>query len=355
MDLNTLRMWIYEMNPDELFYRELYQMRMEGKPIEPFIQQYDIKKIQHHHLLIPEVIETIPPQYEDAFFFDLTDSNSIIVQKHNRYSPALFHKHTFFELLYVYDGNCQQKLEEKDCMLSAGDLCIIPPGIRHSITVNDNSIVINVLILKKTLHHIFHTFLSTPNILSAFFLNNIYDMEKNDYIIFHAGNDYEIRQSFLYMLLESINQDKCYYQVISNTLTIVFSLLIRNHEQTAEIPVLNHLSEMQFKLLNYIQTNNSAITLNDVARHFHYTPEYTSKLIKQSTGMTFSDIVQRVRLKKAIDYLENTNLSIAAICGEIGYESPEYFIRLFKKHMKLSPSAYRKQYLAKMSTEDAPE
>lgn len=353
MDVNTIRLQVYEMNPDELFYQEYYELKKEGKPIEPLIQRYGMNEIHRRHLIVPEIEETIPPQYEDSFFFDLTDANSIIVQKHNRYSPALFHKHTFFELLYVYDGNCKQKLEQKDYMLTTGDLCIIPPGIRHSITVNDESIVINVLIRKDTLHSIFHSFLNVPNILSSFFLNNIYAKQKNDYIIFHSGKDYEIRRSFLYMLLESINKEKCYYQIISNTLMLVFGLLIRSHEHTIEMPMLSSQSELQcFHLLSFIQKNSSSITLHDIAKYFHYTPEYTSKLIKQITGMTLTDILLQIRLEKAQDYLTNTNLSIASICEEIGYESPEYFVRLFKKHIGQSPSAYRKQHASQTSSED---
>ncbi|MDO4448486.1 MAG: hypothetical protein Q4B97_09935 [Lachnospiraceae bacterium] len=53
------------------------------------------------HLLIPEVAETIPSEFLDSFFFDTTDKDSIVVQKHNRYSPAIVGKKTaVLESLY---------------------------------------------------------------------------------------------------------------------------------------------------------------------------------------------------------------------------------------------------------------
>ena len=45
--------------------------------------------------------ETIPEVFEDSFFFDLSNNDSIVVQKHERYSPAIEHSHTFFEITYI--------------------------------------------------------------------------------------------------------------------------------------------------------------------------------------------------------------------------------------------------------------
>lgn len=343
MDIETLRLFIYEMNEDEKFYKKYYFAKQQQYSLEKFLSELDMEDVLRRHLLIPEIKETIPPRFEDVFFFDMSDSNSIIAQKHNRYSPALFHDHTFFELLYVYDGRCTQKLRHTEFTLQTGDLCIIPPGIEHAIAVNDESIVLNILIRKNTLHNIFFNFLNTQNILSSFFLNNIYAQRANDYIIFHTGIDLEIQRGFLYMLWETTNKEMYHNQMIGNTLMLVFGLLIRNYEHTVEMPTFTHKSDVQrYALLQFIQENYRTVRLEDVAAKFHYTPEYTSRLIKDTTGMTFTEITQRIRMEKAQDLLSNTNLSIAAISEEIGYDAPEHFIRLFKKYSQMTPSAYRK-------------
>lgn len=85
------------------------------------------------------------------------------------------------------------------------------------------------------------------------------------------------------------------------------------------------------------------MTLEQIAAKFHYTPEYTSRLIKSTTGKTFTQILQQVRLEKAQVLLQDTNLSIANIANQIGYETPEHFIRIFKKQMHLTPTEYRRK------------
>ncbi|MCP1111049.1 AraC family cel operon transcriptional repressor [Lachnospiraceae bacterium PF1-21] len=345
MDIETLRLKIYEMNEDEIFYRDYYYARQQSYSLEKFLANLNMEDVLRRHLLIPEKPETIPLQYEDTFFFEMNNTNSIIAQKHNRYAPAIFHKHTFFELMYVYDGHCQQKFAHTEFHLKTGDICIIPPGIEHTISLNDESIVFNILIRKNTLHNIFYNFLSTPNILSSFFLSNIYAEKGNDYIIFHTGSDLEIQRGFLYMLWETTNKEMYHYQMISYTLMLVFGLLIRNYENTVDMPIFTKRVDVQrFALLQYIQEHYTDIRLENVAKHFHYTPEYTSKLIKETTGMTFTEIIQRIRIEKAQEMLQNTNLSIATISEKVGYDAPEYFIRLFKKNVQMTPSVYRKTY-----------
>ena len=349
MDIQTLRLKIFEMNEDETFYKEYYYARQQEYSLKHFLANLDMDYVYKRHLIIPEIKNTIPPQFEDSFFFDMHDPHSIVVQKHNRYSPALLHKHTYFELFYIFSGSCKQHISNRDIELHTGDICIVPPGIEHSVTINDDSIGFNIMIRKSTLFNIFSNFLQNQNILSFFFMNHIYARNANDYIIFHTNKDYEIQRAFLYMYLEDINKEIYHNQMISHTLMLVFGLLIRYYENSVETPAFAHKTDVQrFALLQFIQENYTSVTLDEIAARFHYTPEYTSKLIKETTGMTFTDILQQVRLEKAQDMLANTNLSVASISESVGYSSPVYFIKLFKNYTDMTPSAYRKLHSTKI-------
>lgn len=344
MDYETLRSEIYKLNEEELFYRKYYYARQQKYSLEKFLAELDMDMVYKKHLLVPEIPDTIPARFEDSFFFDVDKHASILAMQHNRYSPAIVHDHTFFELIYVYDGACSQSISQSSLTLKTGDICIIPPGIKHSIGVFDDSVVINCLIRKSTLHNIFFNFLNNPNILSVFFLNNIYSENGNDYIIFHTGNDKDIQRGFLYMYWESINQSLYWDQMISYTLMLTFGLLIRNYEKSIELPTFTKKADVQrFALLQYIQDNFASVTLEQIAAKFHYTPEYTSRLIKSTTGRSFTQILLQVRLEKAQVLLRDTNLSVANIANQIGYETPEHFIRIFKKQMHMTPTEYRKK------------
>lgn len=342
MDYETLRSDIYKLNEDEQFYQKYYYARQQEYSLKEFLAKIDMTEVRKRHLLVPEIPSTIPPRFEDSFFFD-SSSTATVTMRHNRYSPAIMHDHTFFEVIYVYDGTCKQTISNNNVELTTGDICIIPPGIKHNISVFDNSVVLNCLIKKSTLHNIFFNFLNNPNILSAFFLNNIYSESGNSYIIFHTGSDFEIQRGFLYTYWESINRTLYYDQMISYTLLLIFGLLIRNYEKSVELPVFTRKTDVQrFALLQYIQDNFATVTLEDIAERFHYTPEYTSKLIKKTTGLTFTQILQQIRIEKAQVLLHDTNLSVANIASQVGYENTEHFIRTFKSRLHMTPTEYRR-------------
>ena len=96
-------------------------------------------------------------------------------------------------------------------------------------------------------------------------------------------------------------------------------------------------------MLQYIQHNYQSLTLSSLAELFHYSEPHLSTLIKQNTGFTFTELIKRLRLADATDYLLNTNLKIGEIAERIGYNSADHFSRIFRATYKMSPQEYRKQ------------
>ena len=88
MEYELMKMHLYDLNEDETFYRNYYFARQQQYSLEKFLSELDMKEVYKRKLLVLEKPETIPEVFEDSFFFDMTDNKSIIVQKHNRYSPS---------------------------------------------------------------------------------------------------------------------------------------------------------------------------------------------------------------------------------------------------------------------------
>lgn len=343
MDINALQKKLYDLNSEELFYQKYYYAKQQEYSYQKFLATLDMNFILKNNLIIPEYPETVPPVYEDYWIFDVGQPISAL--KHNCYTPAIIHSHTFFELTYVYDGKCEQNINDQPVHMRTGDFLIIPPDVRHSIAVFDKSIVIQIPVKKATLENIFFNFLRDDNILAMFFINSIYAQHVNDYIIFHSGDDFHIRNAVSFLLLENINREKYWQNMMINTAMNIFGLLLRNYEKSVELPSIVKKSDIQrFGLIRFIQENYTDISLDKIADKFHYTPEYTSKLIKETTGMNFKQILQKIRIEKAEYLLTDSNLTVLNISLQVGYENVEHFIRTFKKVHGVTPSAYRKQH-----------
>ncbi len=344
MDIDTLKLDIQKFNDAELFYKEYYYARQQEYSLRKFLATINWDFVRKNNLIIPEIASTVPDVLEDYYFMDINDSKSIGVIKHNRYTPLFLHSSNYFEMIYVYTGKSTLTVSNSKIKLKMGDICIIPPGVEHTLGVFDESIILNVLLRTNTLHDIFFNFLRTPNMLSEYFLNIISSNRGSDYIIFHTGNDDDLRGKFLYMLKESISKEPFHYQMISNTIMLVFGSLIRNYDKSVEQSNYRSNSDnIRSEIIRIIQDDYATITLDNLAEQLNYSKEHTSKFIKESTGMNFTDILRMVRMKMAKNLLEDTNMPVADIGEKVGYNSNEHFIRTYKKHFNETPTQSRKK------------
>ena len=101
-------------------------------------------------------------------------------------------------------------------------------------------------------------------------------------------------------------------------------------------------NEITKKAIRYISQNFSRnFTLDEVADHVHLNPAYFSTLFKQSTGSSFKEYLNMVRIEESKRLLSNTDYSIIDISLATGFEDQSYFSKVFKKYTGLTPKQYR--------------
>jgi two-component system response regulator YesN len=94
----------------------------------------------------------------------------------------------------------------------------------------------------------------------------------------------------------------------------------------------------------YIAENyHKDISLEDVSRTVDISSYYFSKLFKEETGENFIEYLTNIRIEQAKKLLQNRDLSIKTICVETGYSDPNYFSRIFKKQVGVTPTEYRER------------
>lgn len=101
--------------------------------------------------------------------------------------------------------------------------------------------------------------------------------------------------------------------------------------------------ERLIEIMNYIQANYLDVTLDDLSEKFFLSKPYLSKYIKEKSGMTFGDIVKKVRMKKARALLKSSSMTVENIALSVGYQNVEHFNRLFKKAYNMTPVQFRNQ------------
>jgi len=112
------------------------------------------------------------------------------------------------------------------------------------------------------------------------------------------------------------------------------------------------LKKFQDLLANYFETmlhqSKGLPTVNYLADKLSISPRYLSDVLKQETGKTALDHIHIYLIKEAKNLLLSSDNNVAQIAYDLGFETPSYFTRLFKKVVGHTPVQYKQQYGAQV-------
>lgn len=96
------------------------------------------------------------------------------------------------------------------------------------------------------------------------------------------------------------------------------------------------------KAIEYINANYSNdISLTEISDYVSFSSYYFSRYFKNKTGETFSNYLNRIRMEKARNLLEATDMSCVSIAQAVGYNSKNHFYHMFKLYYNCTPNEYR--------------
>lgn len=103
-----------------------------------------------------------------------------------------------------------------------------------------------------------------------------------------------------------------------------------------------HRKQLVARTHAWIDANYSKeVSLDMLANYLNINTSHFCKVYRQATGHTFIERITQVRLNKAKTLLQTTDLMVYDIAANVGYQNAEYFCRLFKKTIGLTPLQFR--------------
>ena len=95
----------------------------------------------------------------------------------------------------------------------------------------------------------------------------------------------------------------------------------------------------------YIKLNyDSPITAGKVANAIGYNADYVERTYHQVYKCTLTDAIHQRRIHVACQYLLDTQNTVEQIAFKCGFSDPDYFRRIFRRYIQMSPRMYRKEY-----------
>lgn len=91
-----------------------------------------------------------------------------------------------------------------------------------------------------------------------------------------------------------------------------------------------------------IQNYNYEISLEDLSKYVDRNASYVSHLFKQETGKSFSEFLNSIRIKKAVELISCSSMSVGEVATSVGFSNHRYFTYVFKKITGRNPFEFKK-------------
>lgn len=280
----------------------------------------------------------------DQFFFK---NREIYVSKHDRFADYPLHSHQFFEMNYMFSGSCKQIIDGQEEVLKEGELLLMDAGSSHEIRAcSENDILINMLFRDRNISiKWLNSVKKSRSLLFEFLLNSLTGVNNvRDYIIFPVGQISHI-QHIMHQIISEYFLSKDYSgEIISLYLPILFTELVRNYGiKNSNLKDGYSHHENVISILRLIEQDHKEISLAKAAKKLGYNKNYLSNMVKEKTGLTFTQLVTKQRLNRARLLLDTTNQSISHIIQEVGFTNKTYFYKEYKKAYQELPSSSKER------------
>lgn len=251
------------------------------------------------------------------------------------------HRHSFYEMHYVVSGCANTVINGREYDIGEGYFYIMPPGTRHSHFQKNKTSHIGIALRWE------YPEFAGEKLKNIFDAKEIYNRIDEKIIPGPLKDSGEV----LCGICEMIKMSKENYQNISLQLA-VFSIIERALKLCGHIvrETGNYLNtgnenkalEMAIKFVNDNCCENIKVT--DVANSVHISYSHLAKLFREQRGETLNNYINRMRMQKGFKLLTCTDMTLAQIANETGFENSNYFCKVFRKIHKKSPGSVRREF-----------
>lgn len=265
-------------------------------------------------------------------------------QRHSRYEAHTYHPHTsFVEIMFMYIGHCVNNIESKQIRLDEGDIFIMSPNVWHLPVVDDDSVLFNFCVSIPFFYDMVKKFGEDTPLGEFLCGTHKSSCAKWAYIKNTAPEVYEAGARTLMAFTD--NDWEFAKTEQEQYLDLFITTLMKYHSCDSVISEESILPDDPIPvIMNLIDNSYKTISLDELSNRLNYSKSHICRLIRTTTGCTFSDLVNHRKIALSCDLLETSETSAAEIAVECGFSSAEYFNRIFKKYTGMSPKAFRKNY-----------
>ena len=233
-----------------------------------------------------------------------------------------------YHLLYITEGCCFLSENNVVIPLEAGTVILYLPRERQQYHFIKD--------IRSTSYYVHFSGTGCSDMLKNLDLTKRY---------FHVGESALAETLFKRMIEEYFAKKSFSEQLCSGYLCAILAILASKRQSSALTSQGNTIYRIEKACKDMIRNYDSPLDITKYATECNLSTSRFSHLFKECTGQSPQAYFIGVKIKKACELLENTNLSVAEISEQVGISDQNYFSRLFKKYTSKSPTSYKNSFL----------
>jgi AraC-like DNA-binding protein/mannose-6-phosphate isomerase-like protein (cupin superfamily) len=257
-----------------------------------------------------------------------------------------FHTHDYIELAYIVEGEFQQRIMGKDIKFKKGEICLIDKNCLHQDYLFFNkSTILFIGLANEIFDEVMVEKIEEEGILNFLRMALMKQKDIQQYVHFKPKNleDNQIETLLLTLLTELECNDEASKYICKGLLIRIIHQISTKYEFFLSNEQRKKMNWLVFEeITNYIKENYKGITIKDLVSRFHFNEDYYNRLLKDKTGMTYSEYVQNIKLTHAQTLLKTTSMTVDEVANQVGYHNKGYFYKIFVNKFGMTPSKYRK-------------
>ncbi len=252
----------------------------------------------------------------------------------------LLHFHNYMEIGYCYWGNGKLTLEKTNVNYKGAIITIIPANIPHTTTSYGDSIC-KWEYLFIDIESFIRKEMQLKRLLPEEIIKRI---NKQGYVIQWSQN--RALTAIVKIIIDEYRQQKPYYKdaVKGYLRALVIEMLrITEDMDTSVTFEEKRLSSYIERGVSYIADHYAEdIKMLDVADYCGLSESHFRRIFEESMSMKPLDYLNMIRIDKACEIIQNTDVSMEEIGYRVGYQTPSTFNRNFKKITGKTPYQWKK-------------
>lgn len=278
------------------------------------------------------------------------------------YLSSKMHQHDFFELMFVLNGSVYQRIEDKRHFYPTGSCCLLNHNVQHTEEYSSDFRLLFLEMSDEFLQDVFHNLslnyfqvelAHQKTDLEKFLSQNIDQKENYDknYIDFIPTRDDGWIIQNVHQLFEQISQELLHPHLGSSVLVKGYFFKLLNllsdpdFYTTTPIQIGTQTENAIFnQITDFMAETDGRITRTALSELMNYSGVYLNNITKKYTGLTLFDYGMTFCMKKAIEYLLDSSMSVTEISMALGFTNRNHFYKIFERAYHMTPVEYRKRH-----------